>query len=205
MTERSEPGPGEDVPPDEDRPDLTSSGPASVFGRLFDAYAPPLHSYLARRVDADIANDLVAETFLNALDQRDRYDPGRASVRSWLYGIATNLLRRHIRQEVRGLRATARLAGRTDNTASGHEGRVADRVDAQVMAQCLAGALAELNPADRDTLLLVSWAGLDTAEVAEALDVPVGTVRSRLHRVRRRLRASAPAHSTSDGDEDDHA
>jgi RNA polymerase sigma-70 factor (ECF subfamily) len=95
-------------------------------------------------------------------------------------------MRRHVRDEVRQLRITA------DATETpSHAGRVAERVDAQVAAQRLAGALADLSPGDRDVLLLISWAGLDTTEVADALDIPVGTVRSRMHRVRKQLRKGA--------------
>ncbi|MDI5982838.1 RNA polymerase sigma factor, partial [Amycolatopsis magusensis] len=68
---------------------------------------------------------------------------------------------------------------------------VAGQVDAQTAARQLAGPLAALAPGDRDVLLLIAWAGLDTTEVAEALDIPAGTVRSRLHRVRRQLRKEA--------------
>ncbi|WP_424923304.1 sigma factor-like helix-turn-helix DNA-binding protein [Amycolatopsis arida] len=69
----------------------------------------------------------------------------------------------------------------------------------------MAGALADLDAGDRDALLLTSWAGLDSTEVAEALGIPVGTVRSRLHRVRRRLRGHAveqPAASDVPAQED---
>ncbi|GAA0940750.1 hypothetical protein GCM10009554_31700 [Kribbella koreensis] len=166
------------------------------FGELFDAYAAPLHRYLARRVGPDHAHDLVSETFLAAFKQRETYNPETAAVRSWLYGIATNLARRHVRQEVRGLKATARA----DNTAyqPSHDGQVADRVDAQAMARQIAPAIAELSDGDRDVLLLTSWSELTTVEVAEALDIPVGTVRSRLHRIRRLLRThAATAHLTA--------
>lgn len=167
------------------------------FGRLFDAYARPLHRYLARRVGQDTAHDLVSETFLVALNQRHSYDPRRGVVRSWLYGIATNLLRRQVRQEVRALQATARSAGHAPGQEASHESRVADRLDAAAMATQLAAALAELSDGDRDVLLLTSWAGLDSTEVADALDIPVGTVRSRLHRVRKWLRANAPKVTTA--------
>jgi RNA polymerase sigma-70 factor (ECF subfamily) len=172
-----------------DRPYLGGPDPGAEFGRLFDAYARPLHRYLARRVGPDTAHDLVSETFMVALNARHGYDPRRGVVRSWLYGIATNLLRRHVRTEVRGLHATARTAGH--HQEPGHESRVAERVDAEVAAARLAGALAELADGDRDVLLLTSWAGLDSNEVADALGIPVGTVRSRLHRVRKSLRANA--------------
>jgi RNA polymerase sigma-70 factor (ECF subfamily) len=191
-------GSWDEVPVDRDRPCLGGPDPAVEFGRLFDTYARPLHRYLARRVGADSAHDLVSETFLVALNQRHTYDPRRGVVRSWLYGIATNLLRRQVRQEVRGLQAVARSAGHAPGQSASHEGRVADRVDAAVLAARLAGALAELSEGDRDVLLLTSWAGFDSAEVADALGIPVGTVRSRLHRVRKWLRANASKEVTTD-------
>jgi RNA polymerase sigma factor (sigma-70 family) len=195
MTERHR---DDDVPVDRDRPYLGGPEPGVEFGRLFDTYARPLHRYLARRVGADAAHDLVSETFLVALNQRHAYDPRRGVVRSWLYGIATNLLRRQVRQEVRGLQAVARSAGHAPGAESSHDSRVADRVDAAALATRLAGALAELSEGDRDVLLLTSWAGLDTTEVADALGIPAGTVRSRLHRVRRWLRANASREARHD-------
>lgn len=196
----------EAVPVDRDRPYLGGPDPALEFGRLFDAYAASLHRYLARRVGPDTAHDLVSETFMVALNARHDYDPRRGVVRSWLYGIATNLLRRHVRTEVRALHATARAAGHAPGHVAGHDGRVAEAVDAQAMAARLAAALAMLPDGDRDVLLLTSWAGLDSTEVAAALGIPVGTVRSRLHRVRKWLRANISGHSTADiqGREDSH-
>lgn len=175
-----------------DRPDLGGADPGPAFTRLFDVHAPLLRRYLARRVGAETANDLVAETFLVALRRRTTYRPDLGTARSWLYGIATNLLRHQVRSELRGLHATARLARAGELSHAPHDGRVAEQVDAQTRAAQLAGALAQLSPADRDTLLLVSWAGLDPAEVAEVLGIPPSTVRSRLHRIRRWLRTNAP-------------
>jgi RNA polymerase sigma-70 factor (ECF subfamily) len=178
-------------PDSSDRPDLGVPDPGPVFGQLFDAHARSMHRYLARRIGDESAHDLVGETFLVALRRRDSYRPELGTARSWLYGIATNLLRHHVRSETRALRATARLARVGDRTTAGHDGRVAEQVDAQTRAAQLAGALAKLSVADRDTLLLVAWAGLEPSEVAEALGVPPGTIRSRLHRLRRWLRANA--------------
>jgi RNA polymerase sigma-70 factor (ECF subfamily) len=199
---RSEPA-DEPLPADKDRPYLGGPEPAVEFGRLFDAYARPLHRYLSRRVGAASADDLVSETFLVALNQRHSYDPRRGAVRSWLYGIATNLLRRQVRQELRFLEIAARAAGHAPGAEASHETRVADRVDASAMATQLAGALASLSEGDRDVLLLTSWAGLDSTEIADALDIPVGTVRSRLHRVRKWLRANAP--KSNNREEGSHA
>ncbi|MEV7093474.1 sigma-70 family RNA polymerase sigma factor [Amycolatopsis sp. NPDC051045] len=179
---------GEAAPDTDDRPDLGAPDAVRTFGLLYDRHALALHRYLGRRVGG-AADDLVADTFLVAMQQRARYDPARGTARAWLYGIATNLLRGHVREEARILHASARAdAGRTGQGDT-HDGRVADMVDAQVRTRRLAEAIAGLDPGNRDVLLLSSWAALDVAEIAEALDIPVATVRTRLHRTRRRLQA----------------
>ena len=170
-----------DKPPDLRGPDVTAA-----FAELFDAHARQLRGYLAGRVGDAAADDLVAETFLVALKRRHSYDPERAPVKGWLYGIATNLVREHVRRETRGRRAGLRAVGRPEPD---HGGAVADRVDAQRHTGLLTRALADLRDEDRDALLLTSWAGLSPAEVAAALGENDSTVRSRLHRVRTRLQA----------------
>lgn len=192
-------GPG---PPPGDDLDLSGPDPRSVFGRLFDDHAGSLHAYLARRVGDQTADDLVSETFLVALQQRHAYDPARAGVRPWLYGIASNLLRRHVRQEVRGWRARARVVGADRVQAESPEVRTTEQITAQQQVRQLAGALAALEPGDRDVLLLTSWGHLSSAEVAQALGIPVGTVYSRLHRVRRWLQShsSVATSGMEDGD-----
>src|SRR5579862_1178416 len=74
------------------------------FAVLFDRHAPHIHRYLARRAGREVADDLVAETFLTAFAKRDRYDLSYTDARPWLYGIATNLVGRHRRDEVRQYR-----------------------------------------------------------------------------------------------------
>jgi len=186
---RSSPQSSGDDPSPADRPDLSGPDPGVVFGKLFDEHAGALHRYLARRVGPTIADDLVSDAFLTALRQRHAYDPARAGFRAWLYGIASNLVRRHVRDELRALRASARLS--VDAPSDGLAGAVAERLDARARVARLAGALAALSAEDREVLLLTSWAGLSPAEIAAALDIPAGTVRSRLHRARRWLRANA--------------
>src|SRR5215813_1966365 len=78
------------------------------FAEIFDRYATAVHRYLARRIGPSAADDLMAETFLIAFRQRDRYDTGQPDARPWLFGIASNLLRRERRAEVRQYRAFAR-------------------------------------------------------------------------------------------------
>ncbi|MFE5241871.1 MULTISPECIES: RNA polymerase sigma factor [unclassified Streptomyces] len=165
-----------------------------VFSVLFDRYADDIHRYVARRLGTEAADDLMAETFVIAFQQRRRYDVSRPQVRPWLYGIATHLVGGHRRAEARRLRALARAASTADTGGSGDGEPMADRVAARVSAEGLraelAGALAALPARYRDVLLVVAWGDLDYAEAAEALGVPVGTVRSRLHRARKKLRAA---------------
>ncbi|WP_127508939.1 RNA polymerase sigma factor [Actinoplanes solisilvae] len=159
------------------------------IGRLFDLHAADLHRYLARRV-GPAADDLVDDTFVAALRARNDYSAERGSWRAWLYSIATNLANNHVRRRVREDHATSRLA--SADRVAGHENQVVERVDAQVRAAQLAAAIALLPPGDRDVLLLSSFTDLNSQEIADALGVPAGTVRSRLHRVRRHLRSAAP-------------
>jgi RNA polymerase sigma-70 factor (ECF subfamily) len=163
---------------------------AEVFAAVFDRHAPTVHRYLARRAGVAAAEDLLAETFLAAFEGRARYDTARADALPWLYGIATNVLRRARRDELRLYRALART-GVDPDEACPADG-VAARVDAAAATAALAGVLAELTAGDRDVLLLVAWGGLRQDEVAVALDLPLGTVKSRLHRARSRLRAALP-------------
>jgi RNA polymerase sigma-70 factor (ECF subfamily) len=160
------------------------------FGAVFDRHAAVIHGYIARRLGQDAADDLVAETFLVAFRQRARYDPDQASARPWLYGIATRLISRRRRDEVRFFRAIARTG--IDPSADPVAEPVADagarRADAQMLQRRLAGALAALATADRDALLLVAD-GLSYQEAARALGVPPGTLSSRLARARRAVRA----------------
>jgi RNA polymerase sigma-70 factor, ECF subfamily len=154
---------------------------AVVFDRHFDA----IHAYLRRRVGSDLADEFAAQTFLVAFDRRARYDRDQPDARPWLFGIATNLLRRHRRQEIRQLRAYARTG--VDPLLDPFEGAEA-RLDAANRRPELADALGRLGSAELDILLLYAWADLSYAEIAQALDIPLGTVRSRLARARRRVR-----------------
>jgi len=157
-----------------------------VFATLFDRHYDSVHRYLARRVGWDIADDLTAETFTTAFDVRRRYDLGRPDARPWLFGIATHLVSHHRRSEGRRLHAYARLDPPIDDDG-GLQGSEA-RLDAAQIAPVVAAALTRLAGRDRDVLLLFAWADLHYEEIAVALGIPVGTVRSRLHRARQQLR-----------------
>jgi RNA polymerase sigma factor (sigma-70 family) len=158
------------------------------FAVLFRRHAPAIQRYVTRRIGLAAADDVVAETFLAAFRQRASYRADCPDSLPWLYGIATNLVRRHWRTEVRQFRLLARTG--CDPVVESF----ADRVDAEVSADTLnarlGAALAGLPAEQRDALLLVAWAGLSYDQVAIATGKPLGTVQSRISRARKRLRQS---------------
>jgi RNA polymerase sigma factor (sigma-70 family) len=153
---------------------------------LFRRHALAIARYVTRRLGPDVADDIVAETFLIAFRKRDRYDPAHSDARPWLYGIATNLVRRHRRVEVRQLRALARTGA--DPVTESFAEAVDARLSARAVSRPLAAAIAALPVAQRDVLLLVTWAGLTYDQAGQALGVPHGTVRSRMNRARAKVR-----------------
>jgi RNA polymerase sigma factor (sigma-70 family) len=188
------------------RPDQTSAMPPpddaaiversvrdpEAFAVLYDRHAATLHRYVARRLGEGVADDIVADTFLTAFRKRAHYDPSAArDARPWLYGIAANLIGKHTRSEVRMLRAYARTGAdpvitQQETTADDALSRVLGAAEHRDLAR----ALATLAQGDREVLLMIAWADLSYAEVAAALGIPVGTVRSRLNRARTRIRAA---------------
>ena len=152
-----------------------------IFERHFDA----IFAFTARRLGRDLADDVGATVFVEAFVTRVRFECDRGDARPWLYGIATNLIHRHRRTEGRRLRAYARAHPPTDGEPIDLE----QRMDAEAMGARLATALRALAPNDRDALLLLAWAELSYDDIAVATGVPVGTVRSRIHRARQRVRA----------------
>jgi RNA polymerase sigma factor (sigma-70 family) len=160
----------------------------AVFGVLYDRYAAQLYRYAHRRLGPQTAEDLVADAFTAAFSRRDRFDPGYHDARPWLFGILTKEIARHRRREVAHYRALERIGGEVADDG------LADRVSADVTARAararLSAALTALSTGERDVLLLIAWGELAYEEVAHALDIPVGTVRSRLNRARRKIRAA---------------
>lgn len=154
------------------------------FDAVFAAEFGPLYRYLGRRVGLDAAEDLAAATFATAYANWERFDQSRPA-RPWLYGIAANLLRHHWRDERRMLRAYGRTGV---DPVLGSEDESVSRADASARLRQVAAALADLRPQEREILLLHAWAELSDSEIAAALSLPVGTVKSRLHRTREQLR-----------------
>ena len=157
----------------------------AAFDAVFDRHYDAVCAFAMRRLGASEGEEAAAETFSRAFARRGSF-LGADSALPWLLGICANVIRMSRRSEARRLRAYARSP--RDLTAS-DEGERADRVmDAVPLARSVAQALASARPVERDVLLLHAWADLSYEEIALALDVPIGTVRSHLSRARARLR-----------------
>jgi RNA polymerase sigma-70 factor (ECF subfamily) len=148
----------------------------ALFQEIFMRHHRAVWQFLARRYDGSLAEEITAATFAEAFVARIRFDSTRTDARPWLMGIAVNLARAHRRREQAQLRLAARGRGEGSDDVPG---RALDRRSA------VARALVSLEERDRETLLLYALADLSYAEIAEALAVPEGTVRSRLNRARR--------------------
>jgi RNA polymerase sigma-70 factor (ECF subfamily) len=179
----------------------TAVAEPDAFALLFHRHARELHGYLSRRV-GELADDLLGELFLTAFSRRAAYRPDMADARPWLYGIASNLVRRHHRAEAARLRALGRLP--LPAPAGEFETAAVARIDSVRLRPRLADALRSVKAADRDVLLLFAWTDLTQAEIATALALPPGTVRSRLHRARTQVKAALGADLRGLRDHPDH-
>ena len=177
--------PGERLLSDAEIVELSLDDPAS-FAALFDRHAAEIAQYVRARIGPDLAEDVTAQTFLDAFRQRGRYDTSRADARPWLYGIAVRLIGTHRRAEARYRKLTARALPERDT--QDFVERSAERVVAQQFRPVLAAVLDGLRPQDRELLLLVAWADLSYDECARALGITVSAVKSRLNRIRVRTR-----------------
>lgn len=167
-----------------------------VFSEIFERHVRPVGGYIRRRVGTDAVDDVLSETFLVAFRKRASFDQRWESARPWLLGIATRTVKNHRASEARQWRSFQASAG-ADAVAEEAPHVASDsRLDANAALRDLAPRIAALASKDRDTLLLYAWGDLTLEQIAEALGVPVGTVRSRLNRVRRKL-APPGSHSAA--------
>ena len=152
-------------------------GRPELVGVLYERHAPAVFRFLARRAGPGAAEDLLSEVFIAALGARARLVAHQSgSALPWLYGIASNVLRHHLRRGAPPGHAVADPGGDWD--------AVAARLDAQAQRSQLVAALRALTPVERDLLLLVAWEGLTPAQAAESLGISKVAARSRLHRAR---------------------
>jgi RNA polymerase sigma-70 factor (ECF subfamily) len=166
-----------------------SLGRPAEFGTIFDRHATVVHRYVVRRLGPADAEAITGDVFRIAFERRATFDSSRAgtSARPWLYGIATNLVAKQRRTEIRRVHAVARLAADRGAPLDLAD-EVAAEVDAVQRWRVVADALGRLPQAELDVLVLSVWERLDDADIATSLRIPVGTVRSRRHRARRHLR-----------------
>jgi len=168
---------GPDVSSDEDLILAFQGGDRGAFDALFDRYRQPIWAFFRRRVtDPADAEELAQETFLAVLKASRRYEP-RASFRSYLFGIAFNLLSASRRK-------TQRRGDVSTPDLDGLAGASSDPATVLWVRQ----ALFALDPKDREIVMLREYDALDYTEIALVMGVPVNTVRSRLFRARLALR-----------------
>jgi len=158
-----------------------------AFAELFERHARVIGAFAARRVGADAAEDVLSETFLIAFRRRADFDATWASARPWLLGIASRVIKKHHAQEAAQWRSFEASNSRGDHTTDGAIDAAGGRADASAAVRALAPRIAALSARDRETLFLYAWGDLTYEEIALALGIPLGTVRSRLNRVRRKL------------------
>lgn len=156
---------------------------------MFDRYHADVWRYLCRLGGREVADELAGEVFARAWAVRARYDPQRGVARAWLFGIATNLVRQHFRSERRARAAFERVRSLPTSSTSEFD-QIDDRDELEQLRQRTLAAIADCNADDRALIVMAAWEGLSYSEIAAALGVPIGTVRSRLARLRASLRST---------------
>jgi RNA polymerase sigma factor (sigma-70 family) len=163
------------------------SSDADAFAVLFDEHAQAVYRYaVGLSGNWSVAEEVVSLTFLEAWRLRQTVSPDGGSLQPWLLGIAVNVARNQARAARRHQAAMSRLPSPPDLRDFADE--LTGRLDDQHRLAALRAAVRGLPAGERDVLICV-WSGLGCAEAAQALGVPEGTVRTRLARARRRLRA----------------
>lgn len=162
-------------------------GDSRAFGGLFERHSRRIYNYLFRRCgDWTTAEDLLSIVFLEAWRKRRSVSMERESVLPFLYGVATNVLRNHRRAQLRYHLALRRMSLVRESQSD--EGAADERLTDELRMKEILAVFARLPRREQDVLSLCVWMGLSYEEAAEALHLPIGTVRSRLSRGRARLR-----------------
>ncbi|RNL79652.1 RNA polymerase sigma factor [Nocardioides marmorisolisilvae] len=188
---------------DADVPDVVSDaatvesvrrGEREALAALFEQYADRLYNHCFRRLgDYADAEDAVSTVFLTVWNRRQRIQLHEGSAAPWLFGVATNVCRNLERGRRRHLRVVAKAGSIDDGEAPDPADGVTDRLADEQRMRALLDQVRTLSRGEQDVLALVVWSGLSYADAAAALDIPVGTVRSRLARARARLSSTEGA------------
>ena len=175
---------------DEDLLNYFRQGQAEAFGALVRRYERELYGYLRRYLgDAELAEDVFQNTFLQLFTKAGQYEPGRP-VRPWLYTIATHqaidALRRNGRHQVLSLDQNRRelpdgeIRSLLELLETRGPGTV-EQVQGEERRERVRASVDNLPDFLRQVLVLAYYQGLKYREIADVLDIPVGTVKSRLH------------------------
>lgn len=171
---------------------MSLNGPAAA--RLYDDHVDMVYGYVARRLGPDASTDVIATVFEQALNTYDRFVDSKVSQRGWLLGLATNAIRQRWPIERQRLQSWAALSRPVTSIATG-DPLLASSSEATADPDVVAAmsALAEIDPLDRDILLLVGWERCEPGVVADALDISTNEVRTGLRRARKNLKRIAAA------------
>lgn len=161
---------------------------AEAFARIFDRHFQAVFGFCARRVGTSTGEELAGETFLRAFRARRLYDVSQQNARPWLFGVARNVVREHLRSARREAVANRRSLSMDLPESFDPAVLAAAAQDARQEVRAMARILSQLPGDEVEALFLHVGDGLSYDECARVLGVPVGTVHSRLNRVRRRLR-----------------
>lgn len=168
--------------------DELRQGSSAALAALFDRHVDAIFAFCFRRTASwHAAEDATSAVFLEVWRSRARIQQHDDSALPWMYGVARNVCRNGDRSARRLARALPRLPAAVDAASADVADDVARRVDSERRMAAVRAAFAALPARERDVLELVAWAELSYEATALALDIPVGTVRSRLSRARRRL------------------
>ena len=157
-----------------------AAGDVSALARLYDHYSPQLLAF-ARRIDRNDAEDVVQTVFMRVLRIASSFRADAASARPWLFAITTRVLQERTRALRRWQATRTRMLEKSCNDHYGSEG-----------IECIGDvrrALAQLSMAKRVALVLFEVEGFSSEEIAAMLEIPVGTIWTRLHHARKELRA----------------
>ena len=182
--------------PDADLVSLAQDGKEAAYRELIRRYERPVFSLIFRMVrDREIAEDLAQDTFIKVLNHIDRYRP-EFKLSSWLFKIANNVAIDHLRKRqletvsIDGSphAASAAEVEATQMDVAARQETALEEMEAKEIGKAIEGAIESLRPEYRSCIMLRHVEGRSYEEIAAMLDLPLGTVKTYIHRARHQLR-----------------
>lgn len=164
---------------------LVKDGHLSELTELFDRYHVPLYNFFLRlTADKAISEDLTQNLFYRVIRYRQSYQPGQGTFRSWIYRMARNSYADHCKQQQKEPRQLA-------DPEEAEEGGLADHAQgfSEADYQRLEDALSQLQPDQREILVLSRYQGLKYEEISKIKDLSVGAIKVQVYRAIRQLRS----------------